>query len=74
MEGGFSQFLSWDLLLSRRNLALPPALSLDDISRDLLSSGNQEIWEMWPLALILSLVGSGFHLPSSQGENRSPEN
>lgn len=38
--GRFSRFLSWDFLLSQRELALHAALSPDDISRELLSSRN----------------------------------
>lgn len=58
-EGWFSHFLSWDLLLSKRKLALPLALSPDDISRELLQSGDGDTW---PLPLILSLISPG-HLP-----------
>lgn len=52
-EGGLPQFLSWNLSLSKGKLALHPAVSPGDISRELLSSRD---WEMWPLPPILSLI------------------
>lgn len=61
-------FLSWDLVLSTRKLALRLALSPGDILRELRQSRG---WEMWPLSLILSPMGSG-HPPHCQGKNGSP--